>query len=790
MRAESDGNSPAAVSVCTVATRRELAQAAVLTATVRDVLGGSTTVLVVDEVDAPLPDVAGARVLGLTDLGIDAQTAVLLALTRTTTELSASLRPRLLRRLLDDGAGQVILLEPHVVVHGPLDAGLAQARSASVALVPRLTGDLPLDGLEPTEVDAIRAGVVDTSFITVADSPAGRAFLDWWQPRSEAVTWRTGTNLLDLAAVALEGPFLVRDPGWNVGRWTAAHREWATAADGGVLVDGHPLVWTNHGGYSPSQPHLFSVADGTNPRTRLSEEPVLQALCDDYRMRLLDAGYEDAVAAPAPFTEIDGVRVDARVRRLVREHLAAQGDPTPLTESLATWLSEPVSHGPRSVPLGRLLMDVLAGRPDLQSAFPSTLEGDPEAFLAWADEHGETEENLTGRLLDRQRELLAAGRAGEQPSPVVMAPGSGVEVVGLFTAELGIGQAARMLVTGLESAGVPVATTTYLGTSSRRETPWADRSLAQGLTSDLAIVCLNADTLATFAGEDAGRVLRGRYVVGLWFWEVDIFPEAMRPSLDLVDEVWVASEFNRAVLAAVTDKPVRVVPLPVHISTRSNALPVELESEDELFTFGFVFDHFSVFERKNPLGLLRAYRRAFPEAAGTRLVIKSINGDKRPAEREALRYAARGRPDVILIERYLTREELDGLMWEMDCFVSLHRAEGFGLTIAETMGLGKAVVATDYSGNLTFMDTSNSRLVKNTLVAIPPGHPPYPTTAHWARPSVRHAALVMRRLRENPRLVSELGERARRTIELHHSPEAFGAVAAARIEEIRRDHGS
>ena len=99
------------------------------------------------------------------------------------------------------------------------------------------------------------------------------------------------------------------------------------------------------------------------------------------------------------------------------------------------------------------------------------------------------------------------------------------------------------------------------------------------MTSDLVIVCLNADTLATFAGEDAGRVLRGRYVVGLWFWEVDIFPEAMRPSLDLVDEVWVASEFNREVLAPLTDKPVRVVPLPVHISERTGALPAELETE-------------------------------------------------------------------------------------------------------------------------------------------------------------------------------------------------------------------
>ena len=786
MTVESHASAAAATSFGTVATGSELAGARVLTASVRDVLHGSMTVLVIDEPHAPLPEVDGARVLSLADLGVKRETAVLLALTRTASELSASFRPRLLRWLLDEGAEQAICLEPHTVVHAALDAGLEQARSGSVALVPRLSPEFPLDDLEPTEGDAVLAGAVDTSFVAVTDGPSGRAFLDWWQPRSESVTWRPGTKLLDLAAVTLDGPVLVRDAGWNLGRWTAGHRELVRTPDGAVLVDGRPLVWMNHDGYSPSLPHLLSAADATRPRTLLSEGPVLEELCDDYRERLFEAGYEDALTAPVPFAEIDGVRVDARVRRLVSQHLAAQGDPTPLTSSLATWLCEPASRATRAAPLGRLLMDLLAERPDLQRVFPQTLEGDPDAFLDWADEFGESEANITDRLLARQRELLETWRSWEKPARVVMHPDAGVGVVGLFTAELGIGQAARMVVAGLEKAGVPVATTTYLGTSSRRETPWTDRSLADGLSSDLVIVCLNADTLATFAAEDGGRVLGNRYVVGLWFWEVDIFPESMRPSLDLVDEVWVASEFNREVLAGLTDKPVRVVPLPVHVSQQTNVLPAELETKEELFTFGFVFDHLSVFERKNPLGLLQAYRRAFPEPADTRLVIKSINGDKKPAEREALRYAARGMPDVILIERYLTREELDGLMWGMDCFVSLHRAEGFGLTMAETMGMGKAVVATDYSGNLTFMDPSNSRLVQNTLVPIPPGNPPYPTTAHWARPSIRHAALVMRRLRGNPGLVSRLGEEARRTIELRHSPDAFGVVAAARIDEIRR----
>src|SRR5213076_1122404 len=121
----------------------------------------------------------------------------------------------------------------------------------------------------------------------------------------------------------------------------------------------------------------------------------------------------------------------------------------------------------------------------------------------------------------------------------------------------------------------------------------------------------------------------------------------------------------------------------------------------------------------------------------------------RPLAEEELLWRAHGRQDVHIIDRSLSRGELDGLMAACDCYVSLHRSEGFGLTMAEAMYVGKPVIATGYSGNLDFMTPHNSYLVDYEVVAVGEGAAPYPAHAEWAEPSVEHAACLMRHVFEH-----------------------------------------
>ncbi len=138
-----------------------------------------------------------------------------------------------------------------------------------------------------------------------------------------------------------------------------------------------------------------------------------------------------------------------------------------------------------------------------------------------------------------------------------------------------------------------------------------------------------------------------------------------------------------------------------------------------------------------------------------------------------------------MIDRYLTPNDNGSLTAACDCYVSLHRSEGFGLGMAEAMWHGKPVIATGYSGNLDFMTPSNSLLVDHRLVPIGPGAAPYPPEGEWAEPDVEHAATLMRGVFDDRRRAAALGRTAASEIRRTHSPDAAGALMLRRLESIR-----
>jgi hypothetical protein len=230
---------------------------------------------------------------------------------------------------------------------------------------------------------------------------------------------------------------------------------------------------------------------------------------------------------------------------------------------------------------------------------------------------------------------------------------------------------------------------------------------------------------------------------------------------------------------------VSTVRIPVQfppVQARSRA---DLGLPAEKFLFLSSFDYLSVFKRKNPLAVVTAFTRAFGPGEGAGLIIKCINHERDPGAHAELRAAAAMHPDVQVIDRYLSPFDNSSLAASCDCYVSLHRAEGFGLGPAEAMWLGKPVIATAYSGNLDFMTASNSLLVDYRMVAIGAGADPYPADAHWAEPDLQHAAMLMRGLFDNPERARQLGAIAAADIRRTHSPAAAGEIMRRRLEAIR-----
>src|SRR5262249_39584335 len=150
-------------------------------------------------------------------------------------------------------------------------------------------------------------------------------------------------------------------------------------------------------------------------------------------------------------------------------------------------------------------------------------------------------------------------------------------------------------------------------------------------------------------------------------------------------------------------------PVPVHVFSPPVSVPDHVDVDraalglTDDFTFLFCFDFGSGFERKNPLGVVEAFRRAFAPEEGPRLVIKSVRCSAAPIAWARLQAAAADRSDITVRDGYEPAVRQQALMAACDCYVSLHRAEGYGLTMAEAMAAGRPVIGTEYSGNLEFM---------------------------------------------------------------------------------------
>jgi glycosyltransferase involved in cell wall biosynthesis/2-polyprenyl-3-methyl-5-hydroxy-6-metoxy-1,4-benzoquinol methylase len=359
----------------------------------------------------------------------------------------------------------------------------------------------------------------------------------------------------------------------------------------------------------------------------------------------------------------------------------------------------------------------------------------------------------------------------------------GVNVVGYLNAELGVGEVARQAIGALDAAGIAVVPVGVAAGIGREQHDFEHASHAHG-PFGANLICVNADMLPTVAGQLGPEFFEDRRTIGWWWWESDALPEQWHGSFDLVDEVWAGSRFVAETLAKVSPVPVAHIPTPV--TMRPGVAPDRgAVGLPEGFVFLFAFDYNSVVARKNPVGVIEAFRRAFPKPRkGVSLVIKSINGERHPQAVQQLQAAAGGRADILLRDEFLDPELRDVLLASCDCYVSLHRSEGFGFTLAEAMLLGKPVVGTAYSGSGDYLSDDTGFVVRHDLVPIGEGADPYPADGRWAEPDLDHAAGLLVRVVDDPQEADARAARGRAFIQEHHSAAAAGRAMAQRLARL------
>lgn len=486
---------------------------------------------------------------------------------------------------------------------------------------------------------------------------------------------------------------------------------------------------------------------------------------------------------------------------MLRNHAVDAGHPVPDPSDEVALLCWAAEDGPFDAwGLGRYLTRLWWERPDLQEQYPGIFL-DPEArteFRTWVHHFGATESGIPPELTPVK-----------PPAPVSSLPDptsasqlqAGTTCVGYHRAVLGVGAAGRRMARLLQASGETTHLRTYDHTSAPLRVPFreSDNGGTTAPALDILLMCVNGSETPRLSRALGQRATAGRYRIGLWGWELETFPVEQQAGFAFVDEVWTYSKFARQAIARVA---------PDHISVHAIALGTDLPAPTpEVPKFdgsslrqefgvprsgpliGFMFDYASAIERKNPAAVIEAYCRAVPNPTGLdgspTLVLKSINGHEFAEQERALRRQIGARSDIVVLDRVFDGRQTAAFLSSLNCYVSLHRSEGYGLTLLEAMAYGVPVIATAYSGNLDFMSILNSWPVPYRLVpTVTSGQ--YPQGLVWAEADTDAAATAIREVLSGSAEVRARSRQAWRDAQALIDPTQTSRWIRERLQNIRR----
>jgi glycosyltransferase involved in cell wall biosynthesis len=429
-------------------------------------------------------------------------------------------------------------------------------------------------------------------------------------------------------------------------------------------------------------------------------------------------------------------------------------------------------------------LQTVAGRQALRSATNKLLWSQGPLSPLW---------NLLNSRTDN------AGKAppihGEQPKPDrqqklenLKGKSPGVNLVGYGMGELGIGEDVRMMARALEAVGVDFC---ILNRQPGPEIRQMDFSVVQHFSTEarypITIICMTAFDTATL-WLDRPDLFITTYVVGFWPWELPEWPQEWDEVYTLVDEVWASSQYTRAAFLPRSPVPVLQVPMAVTIDAIASKTRADFDLPEGRFLYLFVFDFMSYPARKNPWACIKAFREAFPKGdEPVNLVMKVSNVQPNDPRWQEIAAALEADPRILKREFNLEKSDVMALMSVCDAYVSLHRAEGFGRTMAEAMLLGKPVIATGYSGNADFLTKVTGFPVRYKKATIKPNDYPAGDGQTWAEPDSKHAAEQLMRVFENTPERQRRSRKGQAHIAAIHGAMAVGTTVRHRLALLTSD---
>ena len=517
-----------------------------------------------------------------------------------------------------------------------------------------------------------------------------------------------------------------------------------------------------------------------------------------------------------------------------------------VTRTQINELNEPISNqcDSSSLPITRLMKEVWGSRTDLQQAFNLSDSKERDTFVTWYFTHGMNELQLDYTIDESQAQELLSSAADEAPVSLIHMfiwstdselrdrfpdPNTGelsdwlsrsrldypvldriyalakdhsttsefhktsigdlefgVNLVGYAKGQFGIGEDVRMAALALQAAGIPF---TIYNVEPGREVCQGDESavdhISDALPYSVNVFCTTGIETARLAAVHGLKLFDGRYSIGYWPWELPEWPTSWHHAYNLVDEVWASSRFIYDAFAKSCPKPVRHMPMAVDVEPTAGLTRRDFQLPEERFLFVFSFDFLSSLARKNPEACILAFQKAFPHGDDSvGLVVKAMRATvDNPFWKELLEKVECD-SRITIVNKTLERDAVLDLYRACDCFVSLHRSEGFGRGIAEAMMLGKPVITTGYSGNMDFTHEDNAGIVKYKISSVKEEHYPYGEGLSWAEPIVEHAAWWMSEFSHNNSLRNNYARKGTKVASSAYEPKKVGENYCRVLNEI------
>lgn len=361
----------------------------------------------------------------------------------------------------------------------------------------------------------------------------------------------------------------------------------------------------------------------------------------------------------------------------------------------------------------------------------------------------------------------------------------GVNLIGCIRAEIGLGQSCRLLANELENSGIDYTIKNFLpdGNLRAEDHSW-DSKVQEEIKYGINLFHIEPlDLVEAYVEGLDPQIWNNRYNIAFWLWELEEFPQNWKKAFTLVDEIWTPSEFTSASIRKVTDKPVYTIPYCVTAPFDEKYDRSYFGLPEDKFLFLAMYDTNSTKERKNPAGVIEAFQKAFsPEDTHVGLVLKMNNpkeSDLKEIQDKLGEYS-----NIYYITQIMDKIVVNSLIRTVDVFVSLHRAEGFGLVMAEAMLNDTPCIATNWSSNTEFMNEDVACMVDYTFTTLKKDAAPYKKGAKWADANTDTAAGYMKELAENKEYYQKLQKSGKTYIQEKLGMKQAVALIEKRIQEI------